>query len=92
MAGLFESGEMSMKKLLVLIALGTVLAAPAFAQHDPNRRGRTSDPQRPSTVPPGGIYYYERNGNANPHHHLGGSKSKRTPTKHARRHASVSPK
>jgi hypothetical protein len=42
-----------MKKLLVLAALGTILAAPAFAQSDP--RGRT---QRPSTVPPGGIYYY----------------------------------
>ena len=74
-----------MKKLLVLAALGTILAAPAFAQNDP--RGRT---QRPSTVPPGGIYYYKHNGN--PHHQLGGSRSKRTPTKYARRHGSVSQK
>ena len=78
-----------MKKLFVLVALGTVLAAPAFAQNDANAypRGGT---QRPSTVPPGGIYYYKHNGN--PHHQLGGSRSKRTPTKHARRHGSVSQK
>ena len=74
-----------MKKLLVLAALGTILAAPAFAQNDP--RGRT---QRPSTVPPGGIYYYKHNGH--PHHQLGGSRSKRTTTKHARHHGSVSHK
>jgi hypothetical protein len=60
-----------MKKLLVLAALGTILAAPTFAQNDP--RGRT---QRPSTVPPGGIYYYKHNGN--PHHLSGGSRSKLT--------------
>jgi len=71
---------MPMKTFLVLIVLGAVVAAPAFAQHDPNagRRGRTSEPQRPSTVPPGGIYYYKHN----PHHHLGGSK--RTATKSGR--------
>jgi hypothetical protein len=74
-----------MKKLLVLAALGTILAAPAFAQNDP--RGRT---QRPSTVPPGGIYYYKHNGN--PHHLSGWSRSKLTPTKHARHHGSVSQK
>jgi hypothetical protein len=65
-------------------------SAPAFAQHDPDRRGRAWDPQRPSTVPPGGIYYYERSSYANPDRQLGASKS--TPTKHARRHGSVSPK
>jgi hypothetical protein len=74
-----------MKKLLVLAALGTILTAPAFAQNDP--RGRT---QRPSTVPPGGIYYYKHTGN--PHHLSGGSSSKLTPTKHARHHRSVSQK
>jgi len=47
---------MSMKRLAVLAALvvafGTVLAAPAFAQHDPNayHRGRESDPRRPKTL------------------------------------------
>jgi hypothetical protein len=73
---------MSMKKLLVLIVLGAVVAAPAFAQHDPNatRRGRTSETQRPSTVPPGGIYYYKRS----PHHQSGGSRSRRTATKSSR--------
>ena len=77
-----------MKKLLVLAALGTILAAPAFAQNDANApRGGT---QRPSTVPPGGIYYYKHNGN--PHHLSGGSRSKLTPTKHARHHGSVSQK
>jgi len=71
-----------MKRLAVLAALvvafGTVLAAPAFAQHDPNayHRGRESDPRRPSTVPSGDIYYYERNGNANPDFQLGGSRWK----------------
>jgi hypothetical protein len=71
-----------MKKLLVLIVLGAVLAAPALAQHDPNptRRGRTSETQRPSTVPPGGIYYYRHNA----HHRSGGSGSKRTATKSGR--------
>jgi hypothetical protein len=89
MAHQFESGEMSMKKLLVLAALGTILAAPAFAQNDANAysHGRT---QRSSTVPRGGIYYYNHNGN--PHHLSGGSGSKRTPTKHARHHGSVSRK
>jgi hypothetical protein len=89
MARRFEPGEMSMNKLLVLAALGTMLASPAFAQNDANAysRGRT---QRPSTVPPGGIYYYKHSGN--PHHLSGGSGSKRTPTKHARHHGSVSRK
>lgn len=76
-----------MEKLLVLAALGTILAAPAFAQNDANAysHGRM---QRTSTVPPGGIYYYNHNGS--PHHLSGGSRSKRTPTKHARHHGSVS--
>ncbi|HEV7982741.1 MAG TPA: hypothetical protein VGP86_07575 [Xanthobacteraceae bacterium] len=77
--------KIPMKTFLVLIILGAVLAAPAFAQHDPYARGgRTSEP-RPSTVPPGGIYYFKRS----PHHHSGGSKSggsksKRTATKSGR--------
>ena len=35
---------MSMKKLLVLATLGTVLVAPAFAQQAPNA-GREGDPR-----------------------------------------------
>jgi hypothetical protein len=53
-----ESGEHPMRKLLVLVALGTVIAGPAFAQHDPNdpndpragHRGRAFNQQR-STIP-----------------------------------------
>jgi Ni/Co efflux regulator RcnB len=70
---------MSMKKLLVIVALGTVIAAPAFAQQDPNdpnghRRAHAAHQQR-STVPPGGIYY-GRNNNLNPDFQLGGSRWK----------------
>jgi hypothetical protein len=83
---------MSMKRLVVLaalvVALGTVLAAPAFAQHDPNAydRGRASDPQRPSTVPSGDIYY-GRNGNANPDFQLGGSRWKTLHRAHPASHS-----
>jgi hypothetical protein len=74
---------MSMKRLLVLAALGTVLVAPAFAQQEPN-----AGQHRRSTVPPGGIYYYERHANANPVSHLGGERSKTShrKSKHARHH------
>ncbi len=73
--------RIGMKKLLVLVAIGTVLAAPAFAQQDGDRRGR-------STVPPGGIYYYKHGGN----HHSGASKPKQAPNKHAQHHGAVSQK
>jgi hypothetical protein len=62
---------MSMKKLLVLAALGTVLVAPAFAQQGPN-----AGQHRQSTVPPGGIYYYGHRHNAHPVSRLGGERSK----------------
>jgi hypothetical protein len=54
--------SMSMKKLLVIITLGTAFAAPAFAQHEPSANDRAS--QR-HTVPSGDIYY-GRNGSTNP--------------------------
>jgi hypothetical protein len=76
-----------MKRLLVLAAIGAVLAAPAFAQQDTDRRSRTYGP---STVPPGGIYYYKHHGNR--HHQLGASESKRTPKKRVRHRGSVSQK
>jgi hypothetical protein len=60
-----------MKKLLAIVALGAVLAAPAFAQHNPNAHDRASQQH---TVPSGDIYY-GRNGNANPDQ-SGGSKWK----------------
>jgi hypothetical protein len=82
-----------MKKLLVLVAFGTVLAAPAFAQRDPNdpnvhHRARAA--QR-STIPPGGIYY-ERNNNLNPDFQLGSERWKTNKLKPAPHHGSVSPK
>jgi hypothetical protein len=64
--GALEPGECPMKKLFVIVALGTVIAAPAFAQREPNTDHSVRSPQQQrSTVPPGRIYY-ERNGNANP--------------------------
>ena len=63
-----------MKELLVAAALGTFIAAPAFAQHDPND---PNDPraghrvrafiQERSTIPLyAGDIYYGRNGNSGP--------------------------
>jgi len=63
---------MSMKKLIVIIALGTVFAAPAFAQHEPSSNDRASHRH---TVPSGDIYY-GRNDNTNPDFQSGGSRWK----------------
>jgi hypothetical protein len=76
---------MSMKKLLVIAALSTVIAAPSFAQRGPNdpnlhQRARAA-PQR-STTPPGGIYY-ERDDNLNPDFQLGGARWKTNKAKRA---------
>jgi hypothetical protein len=83
-----------MKKLLVLVALGTVIAAPAFAQHKPNdpnvhHRARTSHQQQ-STVPSGDIY--RRNNNLNPDFQLSGERWKTNKAKRARHHGSVKQK
>ena len=73
-----------MKRLLVIVALGTVLATPAFAQRDPNdpndpragHRVRVFNQQR-STVPLyAGDIYYGHNGNTNPDLQLGGDRWK----------------
>jgi Ni/Co efflux regulator RcnB len=63
---------MSMKRLLVLVALATVIAAPAFAQHEPSSDHRT----RSSSHRELDTYYYERNGNTNRDFQLGGSRWK----------------
>jgi hypothetical protein len=63
---------MSMKKLIVIIALGTGSAAPALAQHEPSANDR---PSQRHTVPSGDIYY-GRNGNTNPDFQSGGSRWK----------------
>jgi hypothetical protein len=60
-----------MKKLLVIVALGTVLAAPAFAQQAPNTRhdAQTSHQQWSSRVHVYAPDYYEAwhgNQNLNP--------------------------
>jgi hypothetical protein len=51
-----------MTRLLMLAALGAVLATPALAQHSDD--GQNAERQRRSTVPPGGIYYSDRGGKA----------------------------
>jgi hypothetical protein len=58
-----------MTRLLMLAALGAflggaVLASPALAQHSDG--GQNAERQRHSTVPPGGIYYSDRGGKADP--------------------------
>ena len=75
-----------MKRLLVLVALGTIIAAPAFAKLNTNVRHhvRASHQEQSSTVPQHARdTYYERNNNLNPDFQLGGSWWKR----HQRRHA-----
>ena len=78
---------MSMKPLLVLATLGTVLVAPAFlaasafAQHEPG-----AEQHRRSTVPPGGIFYYQRHNHANPDSRLGGGKTNHKKSKHESKH------
>jgi hypothetical protein len=72
-----------MKKLLVIAALSTVIAAPSFAQRGPNdpnlhQRPRPRAAQQRSTTPPGGIYY-EGDDNLNPDFQLGGRDTRRRP-------------
>jgi hypothetical protein len=63
---------MSMKKLLVVAALATVVAVPAFAQQPSSGQYR--------------VAAYERNGNANPDFQLGGSRWKSSKAKKAKHH------
>jgi hypothetical protein len=55
--------EHSMKKLLILVALGAVLAAPAFAQQAPNARHSA-----------GASQHQWSNNNTNPDFQLGGER------------------
>jgi Ni/Co efflux regulator RcnB len=73
-------GEMSMKKLLVLAALATIVAAPAFAQAPASQQQDQLS--------------YERNNNANPDRQLGGErwKTNTNKAKHAKHHTSTSQK
>jgi hypothetical protein len=71
---------MSMKKLLAIVAVGTVLAGPAFAQQaqSTHRGARAAHPQYSTRVQPyePEVYQrprYEYNNNANPDFQLGGS-------------------
>jgi hypothetical protein len=68
-----------MKMILLVVALGTVIAMPAFAQQAP------SSGQHPRSTPPGGIYYY-RHGHANSHFELRGSRRKTHHPKHSTSH------
>jgi hypothetical protein len=64
-----------MKTILFVVALGTVIAMPAFAQRAPDST------QRPGSTPPGGIYYYH--GKAHSNLHSRGSSHKASHRKHA---------
>jgi hypothetical protein len=76
-----------MTRLLMLAALGAVLAGPALAQYSDG--GQNAERQRRSTVPPGGIYYSDRSGKADPQDHSADFKWKAAhkPKAHAKRHA-----
>jgi Ni/Co efflux regulator RcnB len=70
-----------MKKFLAIVALGTVLAAPAFAQQAANGRqdNRAFHQQSSSRVHPYSADrytapQYENNNNANPDFQLGGER------------------
>jgi len=65
-----------MKTILLVVALGTLIATPAFAQRAPNSG------QRPGSTPPGGIYYY-RHGKAHSNFESHGSRHKTSHRKHA---------
>jgi hypothetical protein len=67
---------MTMKTMLLVVALVTVIAMPAFAQRAPNSG------QRPGSTPPGGIYYY-RHGKAHSNFEARDSKHKTSHRKHA---------
>jgi hypothetical protein len=81
-----------MTRLLMLAALGVVLASPALAQHSDG--GQNAERQRHSTVPPGGIYYSDRSGKADPQDQSAGFKWKAThkPKPHAKQHPSTAPR
>jgi hypothetical protein len=65
-----------MKTILLVVALGTAIAMPAFAQRAPNST------QHPGSTSPGGIYYY-RHGKAHSNFESRGSKHKASHRKHA---------
>jgi hypothetical protein len=79
-------GESEMTRLLMLAALGAVLATPALAQHSDD--GQNVERQRRSTVPPGGIYYSNRGGKTED---TAGFKWKTNhkPKTHAKRHTTA---
>jgi hypothetical protein len=81
-----------MKRLLVTVALGSTLAGPAFAQHDPNdpndpnthRRVHAFEQQQSKVPVYAGDIYYGRDNNLNPEPKIGGSWWRRRQRKHAR--------
>jgi hypothetical protein len=73
-----------MTRLLMLAALGVLLATPALAQQSDG--GQNAERQRRSTVPPGGIYYSDRSGKTDDTAGLKW-KTNHKPKAHAKRHA-----
>jgi hypothetical protein len=78
--------KIEMTRLLMLAALGAVLATPALAQHSDG--GQNAERQRRSTVPPGGIYYSDRGGKATDDQSAGLKwKTNHKPKPHAKHHS-----
>jgi hypothetical protein len=81
-----------MTRLLMLAALGAALVSPALAQHSDG--GQNAERQRHSTVPPGGIYYSDRSGKADPQDQSAGFKWKANhkPKPRAKQHHATAPR
>jgi hypothetical protein len=81
-----------MTRLLMLAAIGAVLAGPALAQHSDG--GQNAERVRHSTVPPGGIYYSDRSGKVDPQDQSAGFrwKANHKPKPHAKEHYPTAPR
>ena len=79
-----------MTRLLLLAALGAMLATPAFGQHSDN--GQNAERQRRSTVPPGGIYYSDRGGKTDTQEQGLRWKTSHKAKPHAKHHATATRK
>jgi hypothetical protein len=79
-----------MTRLLMLAALGVVLAGPALAQYSDG--GQNAERQRRSTVPPGGIYYSDRGGKTDTQEQGLRWKTSHKAKPHAKHHATATRK
>jgi hypothetical protein len=81
-----------MTRLLMLAAVGAVLASQALAQNSDS--AQSAERQRHSTVPPGGIYYSDRSGKADPQDQAAGFrwKTNHKPKPHGKPHHATVPR